>query len=235
MPLPSRAATRSRHQTNASLASEAERCALPSEFTSLATVIQWFLDEGCSPSLKDVEPLVEQVNVAEFDRRQDYKDGEAFVELAGRALTKVQRYSAKLAECLLVVIATDEILTRAAPVMDPVVDNAIRRTVMERGISASPLRPVLERALEATKDLQREVGPPKSRGRPPADWLLRARILAPRIADVLERSGIHSSHETADGPLIKVLAKAMKAATGQTVENDALSSALGRHPPFKGL
>ena len=247
MSSPPRAATQSRGPTSENLTSEAEKCALPAEFTSPATVLQWFLDEGCSPSLKDVEPLVEQVNVAEFERRQDddrrrrqsYKDNdvEAYVHKAGRALEEVQRCAAKLVECLPIVIATDELLARALPMMaiDPVVDNAMLRTAMEEGISASPWRAVLERALDVAKDLQREVGPHASRGRPPAGWLLRARILAPRIADVLERSGIHSSHQTANGPLIKVLAQAVKAATGTTVENEALSAALGRHPPFKGL
>ena len=96
-------------------------------------------------------------------------------------------------------------------------------------------RGVYERALAAAESLRLEVRPPPSRGRPPATWTDTARILAPWIANVFERSGIHSSLETADGPLIAVLAQAVKAVTGKTVENEALSSALRRHPPFKGL
>ena len=176
------------------------------------------------------------LNLIKSHRQQGGGDDgyEIFPVLADRALSEVQHGAAKLSTWLPVVIAFDDALA-STPAIDPLLDNAIRRAVMERGISENPWRPVLERALDAAKNLQCEVGPPKSRGRPLAAWLFTARILAPEVANVLERSGIHSSPEHAEGPLIKVLAQAVKAATGKTVANEALSAGLGRHPPFKRL
>ena len=232
--------------------------------TPTSTVLGWFRDatsKDCSPSLADVQQFVERLHELrsgrshrasnslsdclrlQFGTQPPSFDGPRaeFLDRLGRALTEVPCAVAILLEWLPFLIKTGDAIDESPLPDDPWELALGRQFIVERdGEAALEVPPggrrgVYERALAAAESLRLEVGPPPSRGRPPATWTDTARILAPWIANVFERSGIHSSLETADGPLIAVLAQAVKAVTGKTVENEALSSALRRHPPFKGL
>ena len=208
----------------------------------------WFRDATpkgrSSPSLMDVQAVVERLHDLQFWNQRPDSDGQeqAIVDLINRSYSEVQRGVATLCKWLPIMIAIGDQIAEEPP-PDPWLIAMFRKLSEERDGEEHANEPpppggrrvIFERALAAAERLARELGPPTSRGRPPADWTNAARILAPRIANAWARVDINSSSEHADGPLIMVLAKAVQAATGKVVETEALSSALRRHPALEGI
>ncbi len=224
------------------------------------TVEKWFADEAqagecCSPPPTAIHSIVECVhNLQHYWSPRWLESAMApLAELRVQVLLEdtavAQRASDDLIRVLPAMVEFAEFLDEASPnsgISDPRLDAVVRELAREdakkrghnhfktaRGLSD---RALLSLYLSTAQEMQRRWGSPRRPGEHEAAfWTITARFLAIPIGEAWAQAGVRTGYETADGPLLAVLAKAVCAITGMKhLSTSTLASALRRHPPLKG-
>lgn len=237
-----------------------ELLSLPGATPSLiptSVVAKWFSETAqalgcCPPPSAVVQSYVEIVHDVEYYSSVRRPESEIAV-IAGL------RVQAIVEDTAIAVRATDDLL-RVLPGMiefarfgeegppdTDAVDPRLIATVRQLGEEAAERRggddpwseegasdrSMLETYLAVAREMQRRWGSAPTRGRRPQFWTMTARLLALPTGEAWAQAGVRTSYQSADGPLLAVLAKAVHAIEGVHVQTKTLATALRRHHPLR--